>query len=99
MFHPLMRKQIRDIVSLQLGYLQGLLKQKEITLDVTDSALDWIGEEGFDPQYGARPLKRTIQKEVVNQISKLILSSEVHKGDHIKVTAKDGELKFSTGKK
>jgi ATP-dependent Clp protease ATP-binding subunit ClpB len=99
MFHPLMRKQIRDIVSLQLGYLQGLLKQKEITLDVTDSALDWIGEEGFDPQYGARPLKRTIQKEVVNQISKLILSSEVHKGDHIKVTAKDGELKFSTSKK
>jgi ATP-dependent Clp protease ATP-binding subunit ClpB len=99
MFHPLMRKQIRDIVSLQLGYLQGLLKQKEITLDVTDSALDWIGEEGFDPQYGARPLKRTIQKEVVNQISKLILSSEVHKGDHVKVTAKDGELKFSTSKK
>ncbi|MCW3125279.1 MAG: ATP-dependent chaperone ClpB [Bacteroidetes bacterium] len=95
MFHPLMRKQIRDIVSLQLAYLQTLLAQKEITLDVSDSALDWIGEEGFDPQYGARPLKRTIQKEVVNEISKLILSSEVHKGDHIKVSAKGGELTFA----
>ena len=99
MFHPLMRKQIRDIVSLQLAYIQDLLHQKEITLDVSDAALDWIGEEGFDPQYGARPLKRTIQKEIVNQISKMILSSEVYKGDHIHVTAKDGELIFSKGKK
>jgi ATP-dependent Clp protease ATP-binding subunit ClpA len=50
-----------------------------------------------DSQYGARPLKRTIQKEVVNQISKMILSSEVHKGDHIKVEARDGELVFNKG--
>ena len=99
MFHPLMRKQIRDIVSLQLAYIQDLLHHKEITLDVSDEALDWIGEEGFDPQYGARPLKRTIQKEIVNQISKMILSSEVYKGDHIHVTVKDGELVFSKGKK
>jgi ATP-dependent Clp protease ATP-binding subunit ClpB len=47
MFHPLMRKQIRDIVSLQLAYIQDLLYQKEYTLDVSDAALDWIGEEGF----------------------------------------------------
>jgi ATP-dependent Clp protease ATP-binding subunit ClpB len=99
MFHPLMRKQIRDIVSLQLAYIQELLSQKEMTLDMSDAALDWIAEEGFDPQYGARPLKRTIQKEIVNPISKLILSSEVHKGDHINVSAKDGVLTFEVAKK
>lgn len=96
MFHPLMRKQIRDIVTLQLNSLSDLLMQKEITLELTESALDWIGDQGFDPQYGARPLKRTIQKEVVNPISKLILSSEVGKGSHIKVIADNGELKFNT---
>jgi ATP-dependent Clp protease ATP-binding subunit ClpB len=96
MFHPLMRKQIRDIVTLQLNSLSDLLMQKEITLELTESALDWIGDQGFDPQYGARPLKRTIQKEVVNPISKLILSSEVGKGSHIQVIADSGELKFNT---
>ncbi|MBS1619436.1 MAG: chaperone protein ClpB, partial [Bacteroidetes bacterium] len=84
-------------VALQLRYIQELLTQKEITLEVDDSALDWLGEEGFDPQFGARPLKRTIQKEVVNEISKMILSSQVHTGDHIKVSAKNGSLVFSTG--
>lgn len=98
MFHPLLRSQIRDIVALQLGYIQELLTQKEITLEIDNSALDWLGEEGFDPQFGARPLKRTIQKEVVNEISKMILSSQVHKGDHIKVSSKDGALAFSTAR-
>ncbi|MES2619350.1 MAG: ATP-dependent chaperone ClpB, partial [Bacteroidota bacterium] len=60
MFHPLLKKQIREIVDLQLHQLRDLLAQKEITLEVTDNALDYLGEEGFDPQYGARPLKRVI---------------------------------------
>src|SRR5207253_542113 len=58
MFRPLMKKQIREIVDLQLKELRQLLAQKEILLDVTDAALDYLGEQGFDPQYGARPLKR-----------------------------------------
>jgi ATP-dependent Clp protease ATP-binding subunit ClpB len=98
MFRPLMLEQIREIVSLQLANLQDLLNSKEIKLDISDSALDWLGNEGFDPQYGARPLKRTIQKEIVNPISKMILAGEVSAGDKVKITAKDGELVFKTGK-
>jgi ATP-dependent Clp protease ATP-binding subunit ClpB len=96
MFRPLMRVQIRQIVSLQLANLEELLHHKEIKLDVNDSALDWLAEQGFDPQYGARPLKRTIQKEIVNPISKLLLAGEVSGGDKINITAKDGELVFKT---
>ena len=85
MFRPLMRKQIRDIVDLQLQDLKKLLLQKEITLEITDNALDYLGEEGFDPQFGARPLKRVIQKEIVNQLSKKILSGEVTKRGTVKI--------------
>ncbi len=94
MFHPLMRSQIRDIVELQLAYLRDMLQLKEISLTLKDAAIDWLGEEGFDPQYGARPLKRTIQKEVVNKISKMILGAEVQKGQTITLDAKAGELIF-----
>lgn len=94
MFHPLMRSQIRDIVELQLAYLRDMLQLKEISLTLKDAAIDWLGEEGFDPQYGARPLKRTIQKEVVNKISKMILGGEVQKGQTITLDAKAGELIF-----
>jgi ATP-dependent Clp protease ATP-binding subunit ClpB len=96
MFRPLMRSQIRQIVSLQLANLEELLHHKEIKLDVSEEALDWLGNEGFDPQYGARPLKRTILKEIVNPISKMLLAGEVSGGDKVKVTAKDGELIFKT---
>jgi ATP-dependent Clp protease ATP-binding subunit ClpB len=96
MFRPLMKTQIRQIVSLQLGNLEQLLSQKDIKLDISDSALDWLGDEGFDPQYGARPLKRTIQKEIVNAISKMLLAGEVNAGQEIKITAKNGELLFKT---
>jgi ATP-dependent Clp protease ATP-binding subunit ClpB len=85
MFHPLMKKQIREIVDLQLHQLRDLLAQKEITLEITNNALDYLGEEGFDPQYGARPLKRVIQKEIINELSKKILSGEIEKSGTIKI--------------
>ncbi|HRP38552.1 MAG TPA: ATP-dependent chaperone ClpB [Chitinophagales bacterium] len=91
MFHPLLRKQIRQIVELQLGNLHNLLAQREIDLEFTKEALDYLGEEGYDPQYGARPLKRVIQKDVVNALSKKILAGEIDKGCHVKVDAFDGE--------
>jgi ATP-dependent Clp protease ATP-binding subunit ClpB len=94
MFRPLMRKQIRQIVDLQLAQIRTLLKDKEMNLELSDKALDWLGEKGFDPQYGARPLKRLIQKEIVNQLSKLILSGTVRKGQTITVSEKSGELSF-----
>ena len=60
-------------------------KGKEIGLEITDAALDYLGEEGFDPQYGARPLKRVIQKEIVNELSKKILAGEIKKRGTIKI--------------
>ncbi len=94
MFRPLMRKQIRAIVDLQLAELKKLLHNKEIGFEVSDAALDYLGEEGFDPQYGARPLKRVIQKEVINALSKKILSGEVHEGGSVKLDSFDNELVF-----
>jgi ATP-dependent Clp protease ATP-binding subunit ClpB len=94
MFRPLMKKQIRAIVELQLNNLKHLLAGKEIELIVTDEALDWLGDEGFDPQYGARPLKRTIQKEIVNELSKKILAGEIEKQGKIIVDCFEGKLVF-----
>lgn len=94
MFRPLMKKQIRDIVDLQLAQLRDLLKTKDVELQITADALDYLGEEGFDPQFGARPLKRVIQKEIVNELSKKILSGEVQKHGIIKIDAFDNGLVF-----
>ncbi|HRG90831.1 MAG TPA: AAA family ATPase, partial [Chitinophagales bacterium] len=94
MFRPLMKQQIRDIVELQLRDLKQLLAQKEILLEVTDNALDYLGEEGFDPQFGARPLKRVVQKEIVNQLSKKILAGEVEKRGTIRIDSFGDGLVF-----
>jgi ATP-dependent Clp protease ATP-binding subunit ClpB len=91
MFRPLMKQQIRDIVELQLADLTALLHKKEIELTITDNALDYLGEQGFDPQFGARPLKRVIQKEIVNELSKKILAGEIIKNGTIKIDS------FGTG--
>lgn len=98
MFRPLMRTQIRQIVELQLAELQKMLAHKEMKVEITKEALDYLGEEGFDPQYGARPLKRVIQKEVINEISKMILGNKADKGDTIVVTAVGGKLEFEAVK-
>ncbi|MCS6819236.1 MAG: ATP-dependent chaperone ClpB [Chitinophagales bacterium] len=91
MFRPLMRKQIREIVALQLAQLQKMLADKEITIHFTEDALDYLGQQGFDPQYGARPLKRVIQREVINTLSRKILAGEIGKGSVIKADAFDNE--------
>ncbi|MCS6934353.1 MAG: ATP-dependent chaperone ClpB [Chitinophagales bacterium] len=83
MFHPLMRKQIFEIVELQLQRVRQMLAQKEIHLEVTPDAMNWLATQGFDPQYGARPLKRVIQRELVNKLSRLILSGEAEKGSTV----------------
>ncbi len=95
MFSPLLREEIREIVALQLQGLSQLLAQREIGLHLTDRAIDWLGEEGFDAQYGARPLKRVIQKEVVNVLSKMILASEIEKGKTVWIDEREGALTFS----
>ena len=73
MFQPLMRNEIRGIVNIQLNNLKRLVAQSGIQLEFSDYALDFLAEQGFDPQFGARPLKRLIQKEIVNQLSKKYL--------------------------
>lgn len=95
MFKPLMKNEIRQIVSLQLKNLEKLLAERDIYLEVTNAALDYLGTEGFEPQYGARPLKRLVQKEIVNVLSKKILQGDVKKDGTILIDYKDGVLLFS----
>ena len=83
MFKPLLRNEIHGIVELQLQHLATTLQHKGVTLQFSDGLVDWLSEEGFDPQFGARPLKRVIQKEIVNQLSKRLLEGSVTLNDSI----------------
>jgi ATP-dependent Clp protease ATP-binding subunit ClpB len=95
-FHPLSAAQIRDIVKIQLGYLEARLKDRDMTLEVTGPALDLLAEAGFDPVYGARPLKRAIQQRIENPLAQEILKGRFGPGAAIRVEAHDGELRFDT---
>jgi ATP-dependent Clp protease ATP-binding subunit ClpB len=96
-FHPLGRDQLRAIVDIQLGYLRRRLAERDIDLSLDDSARDLLGEAGFDPVYGARPLKRAIQQQVENPLAQRILKGEFGPGNRVKVTAKGGALVFGKG--
>jgi ATP-dependent Clp protease ATP-binding subunit ClpB len=85
LFKPLLKSEIRKIVDIQLQRVQKMLKDKEITLDVSDEAKDWLAQLGYDVNYGARPLKRVIQKYVINPLSQELLSGKFVDGDTIKV--------------
>lgn len=91
MFKPLSEDQIRDIVRIQLNSIRHLLDEYKLTLIVTDDAIDWLAEKGYDPQLGARPVKRLIQKAIVNELSKEIIGGKVTREDTIVVdTGGDG---------
>ncbi|PIR04117.1 MAG: ATP-dependent chaperone ClpB [Candidatus Magasanikbacteria bacterium CG11_big_fil_rev_8_21_14_0_20_39_34] len=92
MFHPLSEQHIRYIVDLQLENLQHRLQEKNITLNVTAKAKDWLGKKGFDPNLGARPLRRVIQSQLMDKLAMDILEEEVEVGDKIKVDLKDDTL-------
>ncbi|KTD03528.1 ATP-dependent chaperone ClpB [Fluoribacter gormanii] len=93
-FHALAQDQIAKIAAIQISYLQKRLNQQDIHLDVTQEALSHLAEAGFDPVYGARPLKRTIQQQLENPLAQNILTGKFKSGETIKVTYKDGEMKF-----
>ena len=93
-FHPLGREQIRAIAKLQIAYLKQRLGERELTLDVSDAALDKLGEAGFDPLYGARPLKRAIRAELENPLANEILAGKFAPGDTIEVNLVDDQLQF-----
>ncbi len=94
MFQPLMKKEIRGIIKIQLNELQRLVLKNGIQLEFSDYALDFLAENGYDPQFGARPLKRLIQKEIVNQLSKRILMGDIDKSKPVLVDVFDGTVVF-----
>lgn len=94
MFQPLSRKDVRQIIEVQLKGLKALVQTSGINLDFTKYAIDFLAEHGFDPQFGARPLKRLIQKEIVNQLSKKILAGEVDRTKNVRVDVFDGVVVF-----
>ena len=79
LFTPLLQKEIKGIIKIQLEQLKGTLAEQGITLEFTDYALEFLAKNGFDPQFGARPLKRLIQKEIINELSKKIIAGDIHK--------------------
>jgi len=90
MFHPLMRREIKGIIRIQLQNLKKQLQQQGIDLQFTDYTLDYLAERGFDPQYGARPLKRVIQKEIINLLSRKIIAGEIDKSKTVWIDVFDG---------
>ena len=96
-FHPLDRAQIRAIAGLQVEILRKRLQDRDIGLVISDAALDQLGEAGFDPVYGARPLKRAIQSQLENPLAQAILAGSFGPGSEVQVDARDGQLQFSEG--
>ncbi len=94
MFTPLDEQNIKAIVRLQLKGLSKMLAQQNITIDATEEAVNWLAQKGFDPQFGARPVKRTIQKEVLNTLSKEILAGKISAESIILIDAFDDQLVF-----
>ena len=93
-FHPLERDHIRQITGIQVATLAKRLKANGITIEVSDAALDMLGDAGFDPVYGARPLRRAIQNHLENRLAKEILGGEFAAGDTVQIDWQDGELQF-----
>jgi ATP-dependent Clp protease ATP-binding subunit ClpB len=94
MFTPLSRDEITEIVQLQFRHLQHTLAEMGITIEATEEALDWLAQLGYDPQYGARPLKRVIQKKILNELSKQILAGKVSKDSKIRLDMFDNQFVF-----
>ncbi len=97
-FHPLAREQIRAITKIQLGFLRQRLAERDLTLEITEAALDKLGTAGFDPVYGARPLKRAIQSQLENPLAQAMLAGKFVPGDVIRVDAEDDRLSLTVGR-
>ncbi len=93
-FHRLAKEHLREIVQIQLNHVRDLLAKRNVTITLTTAAVDHLIETGFDPVYGARPLKRLLQRQVVDPLALQIIQGEVHDGDHVVVDAAQGELTF-----
>ena len=94
-FHPLTKSDLVEIVDIQLAKVAALLRDRGLTLEVDPSAREYLAEEGYDPNFGARPLKRTIQREVQDPLAIKVVSGEISEGDTVKVSKAEDGLKFS----
>jgi len=95
-FRPLKEEHLRNIVDLMLRSTAALLAERRVSLDVDDEARAWLAHAGYDPVYGARPLRRVIEKYVENPLSSRLLSGEIREGDRVSVTVRDGALTFNS---
>ena len=93
-FDDLSESQIAEVVRMQFNRVKKMLAENSISIDITDEAVDLIARQSYDPQYGARPVKRMMQRELLNELSRMILADEIDKTKPIKVTVKDGKLFF-----
>ena len=98
LFNRLGRSEMKRIVDIQLRHLQSLLADRKITLEVDDTAKTWLGNTGYDPVYGARPLKRVIQRQLQNPLASMLLSGKLKDGDTVKVTVVDGQIAINGSK-
>jgi ATP-dependent Clp protease ATP-binding subunit ClpB len=93
-FHRLSREHLRRIVEIQFGHLQKRVADRRVGIVLTDAAADWLAEQGYDPSYGARPLKRLIQREIADRLAMRILDGEIGDGDHLRVVVDGSHLGF-----
>ena len=95
MFTPLTKDEIKEIIKLQFQALNKLLTENQIKAEITDKAVDYIADIGYDPQYGARPIKRALQKHILNELAKAILDQKINKNAVIQIDEQNGKLVFS----
>jgi ATP-dependent Clp protease ATP-binding subunit ClpB len=93
-FHPLLEEHMKDIISIQLERLKKRLEERNINLKLSSKTVDYLAKAGFDPAYGARPLKRAIQKELETALSRAILSGEIIDGQHVTANITKGKISF-----
>ena len=94
MFEPLTRDDVHNIVKIQFEQIAKRLAEQHLTISATDEAIDWLAQLGYDPQYGARPVKRVLQKQVLNELSKQILADKVDQSKEIIVDVFDKQIVF-----
>ena len=95
-FDPLTREQIHEVVNLMVVDLQKRLAERKLTIELTEAARDWLAREGYDANYGARPLRRTIQRSIENVLAKKLLSGEIKDGATVVIDTQDGALTFAS---
>ena len=94
MFEPLTRDNVTEIVRIQFNQIQKQLAEQQITINITQEAIEWLSELGYDPQFGARPVKRVIQKQILNELSKQILAGKINRDKEIIIDMFENKFVF-----